>query len=166
MKRDFSIQLLETSANTRHSRLEWRMERVGWGAMLLILIAAVVGLLGPGPLSVRNLSLGDGSLALEYNSIEHYEAPGCLVIRARPADGAVRLAISRSFCDHTTAESIIPSPVSVEVGDDVVVHTFAVPSSVPAVVIYRYKYGDFAVFDHHIAVDDGARIAFRQYVLP
>ena len=35
----------------RHQRLEWAVERVGWAAVALVLVAALAGLLGHGPLS-------------------------------------------------------------------------------------------------------------------
>ena len=167
MTRKHTIHELENATNTSHQRREWWIERFGWIAILLTIGAALLGLLGPGPLSSKRITNADGSLAVEFNAVEHYEAPGALRIRAQLTGAEeLRLVISRSFSDNVTAESIVPRPVSVEALDDDVIYTFSVSSSAPAAVMYRYRYDDFDVFDHRIAVDGGEPIAFRQYVLP
>jgi hypothetical protein len=163
-----SIAELESPAVLRHHRLEWRIERFAWVALVLIIVAALAGFLGPGPLTCRESTSDDGSLTIEYQAVEHNAAPGQLVVRARPPAGTpqLRLAFSRSFCDRVTAESLVPSPLSVEAHGDDVVYTFAVRSTADVVVKYRYEYHDFDVFEHRIALEEGTPIRFRQYVLP
>jgi hypothetical protein len=163
-----SIAELESATILRHHRREWRVERIGWAALVVITAAGLAGLLGPGPLTFQRRSSDDDSLTIEYQSVEHNAAPGRLVIRARPPAGEseIRLAFSRSFCDHATAESIVPTPRSAEARGDDVVYTFAADPSTDFVVTYRYQYDDFDVFDHRIALDGGEPVRFRQYVLP
>jgi hypothetical protein len=163
-----SIAELESPTVLRHHRLEWRIERCAWIALLIIIAAALAGFLGPGPLTRRQRTSDDGSLTIQYQAVERNAAPGQLVVRARlPAGTAqLRLAFSRSFCDRVTAESIVPSPLSVEADGDDVVYTFAARSSADVVVMYRYEYHECDVFEHRIALDEGSPIRFRQYVLP
>ena len=47
--------------------LSWRVERIAWLGMLLILVAALFGLFGDGLLSHRQLRTADGSMVLEYD---------------------------------------------------------------------------------------------------
>ena len=159
---------LENPTHSRHQRREWRFERFGWTGFVLILAAGLMGFLGPGPLTFEKRSSDDGLLTIEYQAVEHNGAPGVFVVRARaPADAtAFRLVVSRSFCDHVTADSIVPAPLSTEARGDDIVYTFAIQSSAEVVVTYRYEYDRFDVFDHRVAVDGGTLVRFRQYVLP
>jgi hypothetical protein len=162
------IAELENAASLRHHRLEWKMERLGWTVMLLIIVGALAGLFGPGPLTTQERSTGDGALAIEYHAVEHNAAPGRLIIRVRQVAEAktLRLNLSRSFSDHATTESIVPSPLSAEARDDAVVYTFAAHSPDGVVLTYRYQYDSIGVFDHQVALNGGESIRFRQYVLP
>jgi hypothetical protein len=162
------IAQLENAVNLRHHRLEWKMERLGWTVMLMIVVGALAGLFGPGPLTKAERSNNDGALAIEYHSVEHNAAPGQFTVRVRPVAEAMtlRLSLSRSFCDHATAESIVPPPLAAEARDDAVVYTFAARSSESVVLTYRYEYDAIGVFDHWIALNGGEAIRFRQYVLP
>jgi hypothetical protein len=159
---------LENPTHSRHQRREWRFERFGWTAFLLIIAAGLLGFLGPGPLTSEKRTSDDGSLTIEYQAVEHNAAPGVCVVRARsPADATtLRLLVSRSFCDHVTAESIVPAPLSTEARGDDIAYTFAVQASSEVVVRYRYEYDRFDVFDHRVAVEGGSPVRFRQYVLP
>jgi hypothetical protein len=164
-----TLNNLENESVLRHYRREWRIERVGWLAFLAIIVCGVAGFLGPGPLTSLRIESDDGSLALEYYSVEHNAAPGSIILRARPAPGAteIRLAMSRSFCDHVKVESIVPVPRSIEARDDEIVCGFAVAGSSPELVVkVGYEYDKFDVFDHRVALDGGRPIRFRQWVLP
>jgi hypothetical protein len=166
MKRNHALAELESPQHQKHQRHEWWFERVGWVLMLLVIVAALLGFIGPGPLTSREVAGGEGSPTIEYYVVEHYGAPGRFVVRAPPGRReTLQLTVSRSFCDRATAESIVPPPASVAADDDDVTYTFALAGAEPTIV-FRYKYDEFGVFDHQIAVDGGRPVAFRQYVLP
>src|SRR5690606_26776772 len=46
----------------RHHRAAWRLERVAWGVMALLLLATLLGAFGGGPLSHARSSAGPASL--------------------------------------------------------------------------------------------------------
>jgi hypothetical protein len=137
--------------------------------MALILLAALLGLLGPGPISYSNLLTPDGKLAVEYYAIERYEAPTQLRIRIRPAGDeiTVRLAISRTFTDNITPQNIAPEPESVEIERDRIVYSFRVSElDERALVIYRFKHNELGRLRYEVGLADGASLAISQFICP
>lgn len=69
---------------------EWRVQRLGWIAALVVLLAAALGLFGGDILS--QATAGEGGLVVEYDRFIRFGAPTTLLLRLSPeavADGAV-----------------------------------------------------------------------------
>jgi hypothetical protein len=65
---------LEIGQDLAHQRLEWKIERVGWILMALLGLPALVGLLGPGPLSSTSAGEKGSPLSVENNRFERYQS--------------------------------------------------------------------------------------------
>jgi hypothetical protein len=50
----------------RFQRRTWVAQRVGWGVIACVLVAALLGLLGSGPFASRTLDSTQGGFRLEY----------------------------------------------------------------------------------------------------
>ena len=165
-----SVHDLETHDNHVHNRREWVLERIGWCVAGAILLAAVLGLLGPGPLSHEQASSADGSIAMDYYSIERYESPAKLRIwvRAKEQRGdSVRLAISRNFTDRVTPETIVPNPVSVEASGKYVVYTFRVRDlAEDQPIVFRYKHDSYGSLDFAVGTTGHEPLQVSQFILP
>lgn len=72
---DGSTQALDSPANERIRRWEWLSERIGWLAMITILAAACLGLLGKGPVSKRSLATDDGVVRVAFDAVARRDAP-------------------------------------------------------------------------------------------
>lgn len=66
---------LDIAQDLEHQRREWVIERIGWAIMALILLAALAGLLGSGPLSNARIDHPGSHLSAEYNRFERYQSP-------------------------------------------------------------------------------------------
>ena len=88
---------LDDGKNLRMQKYEWIFERTAWVLMIALLLAAVLGLFGPGPLSFRTRTSADGKLVVDYYAVQRHEAPSelCIHFRDRAAQGAIRVALSR-----------------------------------------------------------------------
>lgn len=65
------LKTLQLEDNMTFQRREWFCERVGWGVMVLIVIAVLAGLLGSGPLnSVKHDPEED--IRIEYERRLHF----------------------------------------------------------------------------------------------
>ena len=110
-QRDFQDEL------TYHRR-EWMVQRVGWIVMALLILAALVGAFGSGPLS--SVTIGHAPQAtLEYERFARYAtSTGLRITPALARTTADRVEplsveIDRSFLDDYSIVSIVPEPRSV-----------------------------------------------------
>lgn len=165
-----SIDGLQINQDMPHQRREWRAQRIGWVVMALLLIAALAGLLGPGPLSSSVANAPDGALRVEYDRFERLQSPNELRI-GLPADaartGTVRLRLNREFVESVDLQRFDPQPESVAVDADGFVYEFAVnPAGRPPAVIAHYQYRNAGSTSVRVSVEGGPAVAFGQWVYP
>lgn len=93
-----------------YHRREWTVQRVGWAAMALFLLAAIAGLFGSGPVS-RTRSGDPARGSIDYERFARYgtETPLsiCAAHAATPAT-QLMVAIPRDYLDSFAVESIVP----------------------------------------------------------
>lgn len=104
---------LEVDQDLRFQRRDWAFERVGWLLMFLVVIAALLGVFGDGPLSAKEARTSDGSLRVEYGRFERREAPSRISVTVRrgaPADSTVALWVSEDYLRAVRLHEVIPVP--------------------------------------------------------
>lgn len=163
-----STRDLASSDIDRHHRWNYFVQRIGWGCMLLILAAALLGFLGQGVLTHRRATTDDGALSVDYYRVERYESPARLEIRLHdlPSAEPLRLYVSKTFFDHTTPEAVSPVPVGTRMEGDEVVYDFAVSGVKDLTIVYRYRHDDIGRLSYQIRHNDRQPVAIRQFVLP
>jgi hypothetical protein len=163
-----SIDGLQLHQDMTHQRREWRVQRIAWVLMGLLMLAALLGLLGPGPLSHADVSAA--ALRVEYSRFEHMQAPGELRIEL-PADavqaGTVRLRLNRGFVEQVDLERIDPEPRASAADSDGLIYEFDTRRSPgPVAVVVYYKYRTFGHMPVHVAMEGGPAVSFAQWVYP
>lgn len=96
----------------RHHRAAWRVERVGWVIIALLLAATLLGAFGGGPISHAR-SGSTQALAVEYDRLLRSHAPTEYRFQAHPSvatGGVVRLRIDNVLMDLMEVDSIVPAP--------------------------------------------------------
>lgn len=105
---------LDLSDDLSFQRADWRAQRLGWGVMLLLILAAVTGLTGRGPLGEK--TVGEAGLRVDYDWIMRQEAPGTMrFVIGAPAtrDSVVRFWMSNTILNACAPERIAPIPEAV-----------------------------------------------------
>ena len=75
----------DTGQNVEFQEREWTVQRIGWIAMGLVVLAAFIGLLGnSGPLATEKMRASDGTLEVKVNRIEQHHGPGELTVKVGP----------------------------------------------------------------------------------
>jgi hypothetical protein len=113
---------------------EWRVQRAGWVLLALIVVAALAGVFGPGPLSWSTTSAADGSLSVEYSRFARNGGPIAVRLEVAPSaavDGQVQVVLSSELLDSLEVRQIVPEPESQASTDDGVVFTFALEGDDP-----------------------------------
>jgi hypothetical protein len=158
---------LDTPRQQSIQRCEWIAERLGWVVMTSVVLAALVGLLGPGPLSSRVVRSPDGHLQVEHNAIERYDAPCKLIIhfKGRETNQAmVSIGIEREFIDRTAVESIQPRPESAESAGDEILFQFRTIGIDQERIVYRYRNDATGSRRFHIRAVGSERVELCQFV--
>ncbi len=110
-------------------RREWQIQRVGWVVLASIVVAALAGLFGPGPLSWSRVSADDGGIVVDYSRFARDGGPTTFTVTVAPeavAEGMVDVWIADTLLDGLEVRQITPEPSSQTSVDGGVVLTFVV----------------------------------------
>ena len=89
----------------------WRFERVGWYVLVLIVLLAVAGLFGNGPLSDAEVMSQDGRLKVEYQRLSRSGTTDNLFITVQGIPGQpVTVELEGSLLRKASIETIQPEP--------------------------------------------------------
>lgn len=89
----------------------WRFERVGWYVLVLIVLLALAGLFGNGPLSDAEVMSQDGRLKVEYQRLSRSGTTDNLFITVRGIPGQpVTVELEGSLLRKASIETIQPEP--------------------------------------------------------
>jgi len=161
---------LESAANLRRQKREWIAERCGKVLMLLIVLAAILGLLGPGPLTWSTQVSSDQSIHAEHHRVQRYQAPAELVIQVASKEeqaSTAQLGLSRSLIDQVTIESIIPRPQTVTSHGDQLLYSFSRATGADELrVVIRYQNNDFGWCKYSVTSLEGQTLALSHFVCP
>ena len=160
---------LELDQDLAYQRRAWRAQRIAWLIMLLIVLAALIGLFGHGPLS-RTTVGPNGGLQLEYERFARLLTPTTL--RFRTSSGAIqgdelRLWISNDYLQGIQIEHVSPMPQTVEAGPDGLVFVFRLTEpGRPMTATFQARPERIGRISGHAALTDRQPIRFNQFVYP
>jgi hypothetical protein len=104
---------LDLAQDPGFSRRSWKFERAGWAGLALLLLAAVLGLLGPGAFSTVTRADDAVGLSVRFDRFVHFETETTLVFRV-PRSGSgdtVEVWIDDAYQDAVEVEQIHPEPL-------------------------------------------------------
>ncbi len=159
---------LERDRDLRFQRREWTVQRGGWLVMVAIIVAALIGLLGAGPLS--STTVESGPLQLNYSRFERRHAPTALevsVASSAASQDQVEVWISADYLARIEITSIMPEPEEVIVTDDRAIYRFSIDDQAqrPTILI-ALEHDDPGLSTGRIGMIDGSELTFWQFVYP
>ncbi len=161
---------LELDADIAFQRREWRAQRIGRFALLGVIIMALVGVFGSGPLSSVTARTTDGRLEVNYHRIARHGSPEPLRIRITPTvatDSVVDLWISQEYLHGLAVQWISPDPVHVAAGNDRLTYRFQLlKASRFADLVFQVDADKLWMRRGAIGLVGGDSIRFRQFVFP
>jgi hypothetical protein len=158
---------LEIDQDLAFQQKMWRFQRFGWLALLLVALAAAVGVFGVnGPLSRQRASAE--ALQLEYQRFVRYETPAALTVQLAPQGGdSASLWLGQGFAERFLVEQIVPEPERVEATPERVTYTFATPrSGGPLQVTLHIRPQQPGPSVSLAGAGDGRPIEFYQFIYP
>ena len=142
---------------------------IGITVFSLLLLAALAGLLGHGPLSHAGADSADHSLHLEYHRFVRYEAPERLDIRIAPEltrDGEVEFQLSRGFVEKVEIERIEPEPVSTAIGPDYFTYRIRTETNRPGSIRVRFMPQHFGKLNYEVGLVAGPSVRAEHLAYP
>lgn len=158
---------LQVAEDFAFQRRNWRVQRVAWIVMALILAAALAGVFGSGPLNHARKSAPGGLFGVDYERFAHRE--GQMRLRVRYAaqavhEDSVRIALDARYLEKIQVQHVEPQPQKVEIGADRYTYVFASKHS-PGAVTFELRFQDAGTAHAGLAIG-GARVSFSQFVYP
>jgi hypothetical protein len=161
---------LQIEQDLRHFRRMQVVQRVGWGVMGLIVLAAVLGAFGTGVFSQGAVGAAGDPLRVEYSRGMRYQAVQPLRVRLGPGagqGGKARVWLSDDYLAGVQVERIDPQPEGVELGPDGQTFTFAVGRlTEPAVVIFYLVPEQVGPLSGRAGLAGGDVLGWSQFVYP
>ena len=159
------LHALATPEKLEHIRRNWRVKRVGWVVLAILVLAGAAGLFGDGPLSSTIRSAN--GLTLEFDRFVRRERPFTLKLHLVPQPGSseARLTLSRRYFDDVRLSSVMPEPVAVLANSDWTTFVFAVDDASALAVNIHVEADRSGLAEGEIAAGN-ARLRFTQIIWP
>ena len=167
---------LQLSQDVGARRTTWRIQRIGWAIMALIILAALAGLFGRGPLSHASARSADAALVVRYERFIRNQAEATLdlSVSSPAAGGEISVWLDSAYLDQVNLRQAVPEPRSTRLDPGRVVLTFRVtPSDAPSHIALRFRVEHIGPLTARIGLDRGARdddaeaaVEFGQFAYP
>ena len=161
---------LEINQDLNFEKRSWKVERIAWVIAALILVAALLGFLGPGPLGKATAASPDKSLSIDYFRVERYRAPVELrfqIAGGLAKEGDLQVWLHRDFVEALEIKDIQPKPQSVEISGERFVYGFKTADPPATIkVFFHAEPNKFGKTTAKAGVVNGPEIAFNQFYMP
>jgi hypothetical protein len=148
----------------------WRIQRIAWGAIALILLCAVLGLFGHGPLSRATIRDPSLPLSLNYDRFGRYQS--ALILRVHVHERAanqdiVRIWLSYDYLSKIEIKQIVPEPEGAETSPTGMIYLFrlAQPEQRSDVIV-NLEMEAIGFIEGRIGLDESHALTFLQWTYP
>lgn len=152
---------LDLEENLPFQRRMWAVQRVGWLAIVLVLLLAALGVLGPGRFSRRIIR--EAAMTLEYSRVGRMHSAQQVRLLLSSSAGPHRLRIGRELAGALNLERIEPQPAAASSDSIALVFSFAGPA---AEILLHARPTRMGWARGIVQVDDGPSFTLAQLVLP
>lgn len=145
------------------------VQRLGWVALAVVGLAALAGLLGPGPLSSATRTDPSGLVEVEHHRFARQVADTDLRLTVRPdpaQPGTARVWISADYLSSIQIQQVQPEPESWTGQDGGVVLTFPVTDAEPVTVLVQTRPDQVGLVHGAIGAPGREPAGFWQFVYP
>ena len=162
-------QPLELEDDVKFYKRELLMRRVGTVALVLLLLAAFIGVFGSGPISNAEVRSANGALTVRYERFMRAQAGSALRLTLRgvpDADGVARITVNNAFAERVKIEEVLPEPSRVAVSQEAYLFDIAsAPPDSALDIIIRYQPESLGLLSIVLAAGS-EQVRFWQLVYP
>lgn len=147
----------------------WTVQRIGWAIIGMVVLAALFGIFGHGPLS--HAIADDPSLPIwvEYERFGRYQSPLILRVhvKSEAQDGILPLWVSQEYLERVKIHTVTPPPSLTNISPDGITFTF--PRQEPrqgGEVVLHLESQDIGLLFGRIGLTASRSVSFRQWIYP
>lgn len=152
----------------RHHRAGWRVERVGLAIIAIILMGALLGIFGDGPLS-HGRSGSARAVSVEYERLLRASAPTEYRFHVDPSlatQGILDLRMDNSLVDLMQVDSIVPEPERQTAGPTYTAFSFRVEPGTSVTVVFRLRAATFGRHEGQVVVQGAPALSIDHFIYP
>jgi len=151
-------------------RRTWTIQRVGWFAMGAVVLTALSGVFGYGPVSWRHTSDPAGLVRMEYERFQRQGSEFTLRVDIAPeaiTGDTVPLRVNGSFLEAVEVKGIVPGPQEARsAGSDVEYVVPVAQAGQPATIRFALKLRETGSHTAEIGLVGREPARFTQFVYP
>jgi hypothetical protein len=161
---------LDIDQDLEFQRREWKVQRIGWALMLLVILAALGGLFGRGPLSRAVAGRPGDPLRVEYDRFVRRHSSQSLTLLLSPDAvnaGEARIHVDSALIAGLEIRHLTPAPERQEATPDGIVATFRLGDArAPHRILVDYQADAYWSAAGAIALDRRPPIRLHLVVFP
>lgn len=159
-----SYPIVEDMARQRRA---WRIERVGWYALLVLIALTLLGLFSKGPLSTTTATSSDGSLTVNYERFSRNGAEERMLIRARGQPGQhLEVALPAGLLEGVALEALQPQTGPAYSRDRDLIIPLRADAQGTAVLYLTLRSDGAWLFKGDVGLSTGAQVAVSKFIYP
>lgn len=160
---------IELERNDSFERRQWKVQHVAWVAMSLLIVAAMLGVFGSGPLSSATAG-NSATIAVDYERFIRHTGEGDIAIAVaggQAVAGEVAVWINAEWLGANQVLVISPEPAAFLAGADRHIYVFAVDDPAQGFEVgIRFTPREMGRIRGAIGIDDGPDVSFTQWSYP
>jgi hypothetical protein len=161
-----ALQLINRRKN---EQVHWRTQKVRRIFSVItaaVLIGALLGLFGTGPLSSVEARSNSGLLMAEYFRFVRMDAPTHFVLKVQSPDDRVDVRIENSYLNQFEVEGISPPPSETRLEKDQTVYVFDTEPGAVGEIKFDIRPQDFGMMSGVVTSSAGDSVTLRHFVYP
>lgn len=159
---------LEVDEDLVFQRRDWLAQRIGWVFIGVMVLAALAGLTGSGPLSRTTRSDGR-HLTVEYERFVRHGSRTAVTFRVAPeavTHGRVRIAIDRRFLAANDLQRLVPEPSVTRGHDDAVEFIYDVAPGTALQARWIVEPDELGSLSSSVRLNGGPALEITQFTYP
>lgn len=148
-------------------RRAWRFERIGIGALVVLIGLALGGLFSKGPLSHVQLQTPDGRLSVEYERFSRNGAQDDVIVSSSGAPGEMRyLVLGHEWLEGMSIESLNPQPANLTSDERDLMIPMRADARGTATLYLSLRSNGVGLYRGHIRLKDGPQLDLPKFIYP
>ncbi|MGL6244475.1 hypothetical protein [Pseudomonas sp.] len=164
---DFRSRNFPVNEDMAFQRKVWRFERVGWYALVLIVLLTLAGLFSKGPLSSRALVSPDQKLMIEHELFHRSGSTSSMVIhvQANPHQ-TVELQITGDFLQGFSIDTLQPDPLRSSTADQGIKWWLQADAAGKSTLYLTVRSDGLGLYESQVVTPGAKALKVTQFIYP